>query len=564
MSKIDFSTPKERKKVIRSIFQGTILIVLLIIILRALISFSTYEPYDKKVANNKKGFIAISYFGVDRNGDDKLISTKRLDQHLKSLYDQGYKTITQEDIKDYYSKGTPLPDKALFLMFEDGRRDTAIFAQKIMEEYNFKATIMSYAERIIDSQSKFLEADDLKGLEESSYWEMGTNGYRLSYINVYDKDKKYLGEMDSLEFNKISKLLGRDYNHYLMDYIRDEDGVPKETYNEMKNRIDWDYEHMKKIYKDGIGYLPSTYVLMHSNTGAFGNNDNVSEVNEEWIESCFSLNFNREGYSLNTRDSSVYDLTRMQPQAYWYTNHLLMRIKNDIGEDVEFVRGDEKMLSDWDLISGAVQYEDEKLIVTSEEDGNGVIRLKKDVDTNNMYFSTRLTGNKIGKQNVYISTDDSMSRYISIGIEDNNLMVSSKNNGKEIEISNINLNEIDGVNTIDNDIDIRELGDRKLSFEINSGKLTVWIDDEIMIKNQNIDVIEGGRVYLMSSYSDSGWSQRNLSDHVYDGVFGETFISKDKASEEIIYEGRYTGFDKIRFNIDKMCRSVVNWFIKYL
>ena len=30
----------------------------------------------------------------------------------------------------------------------------------------------------------------------------------------------------------------------------------------------------------------------------------------------------------------------MQPQAYWYPNHLLMRIKADIDEDIIFIDGD--------------------------------------------------------------------------------------------------------------------------------------------------------------------------------------------------------------------------------
>ena len=65
-------------------------------------------------------------------------------------------TITQEDIEKYYEKGQPLPEKALYLMFEDGRRDTAIFADDIIEDLNFKGVMMTYPEKFDHEDPKFL------------------------------------------------------------------------------------------------------------------------------------------------------------------------------------------------------------------------------------------------------------------------------------------------------------------------------------------------------------------------------------------------------------------------
>ena len=182
---------KNVRKVVRSIFQEIILITLLILIIRAIFTFETYEPYDAtkiEMADDEEdtGFIALSYFGVDRNETKTLISTERLQEHIDALSKSGYVTITQQDILDYYQEGKKLPKKSLFLMFEDGRRDTAIFAQNVTEEYNFISTIMTYANKFETQDSKFLMPDDLKDLEEGTFCELGTNGYRLEYINAYD------------------------------------------------------------------------------------------------------------------------------------------------------------------------------------------------------------------------------------------------------------------------------------------------------------------------------------------------------------------------------------------
>ncbi|MFQ9615277.1 MAG: glycoside hydrolase, partial [Clostridium butyricum] len=338
---------KDKIKLIRSVCEGIILISLLVIIIRSLLSFSEYEPYDQNIISNTTdtGFIAVSYFGVDRNGTDALISTDRLNKHLKALRDNGYVTITQQDILDYYEKGKKLPEKSLFLMFEDGRTDTAIFSQKITEEYNYKSTILTYADKFEKEDSKFLKPNDLKDLEKSTYWELGTNGYRLEYINVFDKDMNFLGRMNSLQFSEAAPNIRRNYNHYLMDFIRDEDNVPIESYEEMKARIDYDYETSTRIYEEELGKKLDLYTLMHSNTGQFGTNNRVSKINEKWIKDLYKMNFNREGYSFNTTENSIYDLTRIQPQAYWPTNHLLMRVAYDIGKEKEinFVVGDESI-----------------------------------------------------------------------------------------------------------------------------------------------------------------------------------------------------------------------------
>ncbi len=617
MKKPDISTKKNRQKIVRSIIQAIILIFLLVVTVKALFTFSRYEPFQaESVSGEDKGFIAISYFGVDREGDADLISTKRLDEHLKLLHQNGYQTITQQDITNYYKNGTPLPEQALFLMFEDGRRDTAIFAQEIMEKYNFKATIMSYAEKFENDEGKFLSPKDLQGLLDTTFWELGTNGYRLSYINAFDRYDHYLGELTSLQYSRVNQYLGRNYNHFLMDFIRDEDSIPKEGRTEMQERISGDYKLMEKLYTEEVGYLPGTYVLMHANTGAFGNNDKVSAVNQEWIEKLFQMNYNREGFCLNNRDSSIYDLTRMQPQSYWYTNHLLMRIKDDTKTAVTFVEGDSDKKENWEIQAGVAEFTGEKIIITSESESNGRIKLKDNDDLENFYFDAVLTGNKLGEQTVYARANEDCSAYVAVKIKNNILSVTQSSGGAEAELFSVNLDEIDATEYIsieedekaalvkenevlmkyasssseadlyrDNlaqaeqlqpatvaegaeeyiaDIGIKELGKRHLKFRLQGDKITVWIDDKIAV--EDLDVIESneGNLFLQAAWAEYGWSQRNLVDDVYDGVFEKLSLSSDEAGKQVLYTQKLEGFEKFALKVKTVKDNIINWFIKYL
>lgn len=609
-------TKKDWIKAVRTVLEIIFLLVLLVLVSRELFTFKSYKPYDPQTATGETttGFVVISYFGVDRSGDDTLIGIRRLEEHLGTLYHQGYVTVTQEDILGYYKEGKPLPEKSLFLLFEDGRRDTAIFAQKILEKYNFKASMLSYAEKLDTNDPKFLLADQLLDLENSTFWELGTNGYRTAYINAYDRYDHYLGELTTLEFSMVNQYLGRNYNHYLMDYIRDEYHVPKESYQQMSKRISADYEGMQRVYTEKLGKLPGLYALMHSNTGRFGNNSKVSAVNEAWIYKLFDMNFNREGSCWNTSDSAViYDLTRMQPQPYWYVNHLLMRIKYDSGLQTDFVVSDPDEFSNWNLIYGALECKPEKLILTSEPGKIGRSVLK-DVTFRDGVVDLTMTGNKHGGQAVVLRGDENGENGICVLLSNNTLQIGEMT-GDEFSASfELNLDDFDGIihasvsedeknariqellariryasdadesaeytrqllevqswqtaSVSDGeeayipDIDIREAGNRHLTIALNGTSMQVWIDGRVAVDHLEVGGAEAGSVALQTCWYGYGWSQTNIADDVYDGVFEKLTVTD--ADGAVLYENVLHGWDALCSKTAQVWNAVIDWFITYL
>ena len=559
MKRKEFSPEKkDRKKVIRGTVQALILVFLLVLVIKAIFTFSKYSPYEAVNSSEENGFIVISYFGVDRNGTNTLISTESLENQLKALKENGYVTITQQDVLDYYDDGKVLPNKALLLLFEDGRRDTAIFAQKIMEKYNFKATMLTYADKFSKKDPKFLMPKDLKELVDSSYWELGTNGYRLEYINVFDKDENYLGELTPIEFSEVSNKIRRHYNHYLMDFIRDEDNLPKENYNEMNERIDYDYEKLYEIYNKELGSVPMLYALMHSNTDQFGTNDKVSEINEMWINKLFSMNFNREGFSLNTEDSSIYDLTRIQPQAYWSTNHLLMRIWDDTKENTNFVIGDEERAKSFQKINGEAEFKDDTIILTSLPKEQGTIKLIDSEDYKNIKLSVELNGNIIGSQAIYLRASDDLKNNLRFKIINNNIEITESINGKEELIYSENLNDDRDIN----DIDIKEQGNKKVNITLNENKLGVTLDGETIVEGLDIKNTDKGGIFLESAWGEYGYSQRNIADDVYDGVFKKLKVTE--LNDTVLYDSSLKETELIKYNVKNYSKKIINWFIANL
>ncbi len=620
----DFTSRKDRIKLIRSLFEWIVVVGIMAVLVTLFVQLKTYQPFSREDINTSgedTGFIALSYFGVDRIGDtSSLIGKDQLRQQLQALKNQGYVTISQSDIEDYYKYGKPLPEKSLYLMFEDGRRDTAIFAHDILEDLNYKATMMTYTEKFEKEDPKFLKPKELKEMADSTFWEMGTNGHRLQFINVFDRYDNYIGEINPLKYAMMRQYLGRRYNHYLMDYIRDKYGMPKESFLHMEKRISYDYERMRDIYTQELGFVPQTYVLMHSNTGRFGNNSKVSAVNERWIRELFTMNFNREGYSLNRRNSSIYDLTRMQPQPYWPINHLLMRIKYDTEKPVDFVAGDNVHQEDWKLLEGASEIKQESYILTSVPYGRGLARLENSQSFRNMHMRVRLEGNSFGTQALLLRTSNNMNNYIAVGVENGFLVVKEKINGNTKELYKESIDILDGKEPISIEEDkrnaeVKELEtfaryadnteqakeylaqaqakkdepvrtiqdgaeaykgqqsfhgrlDKEVGVDLKDDKLTLVYEGRNVAEDIQVDNIYNGSVYLLSAWNHDAWSQRNLADDVYDGIY-EGLVIRDNTGleldkEEVLFSSELTGWQKRQLELQRIWESVLGFFLKYL
>ena len=525
------------------------------------------------------GFIAISYCGVTAldGMESGIVSRREFEEQLLALRDCGYQTITQQDILDYYEKGAPLPERALFLLLEDGILSSSTLAQDALERCGYTATFCTYAQYLSDPYSRFATAADVRRLLSDGCWELGTNGYRLAYINVFDRYGNFFGELDTNEFACVSRYLRRDYNHYLMDFLRDGDRVRLETPEQMRARISRDYVLMESAYTQQLGALPGLYVLMHANTGAFGNDELVSRENGEQLTRRFSMNFNRQGSCLNTRGSSIYDLTRLQSQPYFSTNHLLMRIRDDTGAQVAFVTGDETAAARWYQDGGAAQFRDNQLILTSEPRGEGRVTLRE-AFVRDVEVSATLEGNTVGRQSVYLRTDRALTGGVQVALENNELIVRDLSAGGA-ELLRLDLFELDGgaarsceedeyeglealqeaVIAYDEDaervaqarealgalrrtrartlaeggepyvpaLDVSARGSRQLRIRLTGDLLSVWIDGQPAAKELAVSAQGGGSVALGAGVwlEQEPYSQRNIADDVYDARFTDLVIT---------------------------------------
>ncbi|WP_285400028.1 polysaccharide deacetylase family protein [Lysinibacillus sp. fls2-241-R2A-57] len=569
---------KNRRKVIRSIIQLIIVVFLAVILFRVV--FLTEKKVGETVPlENKDGFIALSYFGVSRGESPKYVSKENLKKQLALLESQGYQTITQQDVLDFYQKNKPLPEKALYLSFEDGRTDSSIFAQNIMEDLNYNATMFTYANKMDTRDNKFLKPEDLLLMEESGYWELGSNGYRLTYINIYNDKGQSLGVID--ENNVPNKTTIEYYNHYLMDFVRNQYMIPSETRQEMEKRIQKDYKLMNDIYEEELGEVPKAYAIMHANSLYNSMDPLVESTNDKQIKDMFSMHFNLERGAYNDADADLYNLSRLQVSPYWSTNHVMMKIRQASKQNVEFEVGDHERAKEWSVINGAAEFEENEITITSAPSSEGRIILKEELpEQYNINFAFK--GNVVGQQSIYLNYDEKNNSYIRIALIDNEIVVSEKLPGAGVEekecfpLNEIQWNEEEYAfnkatvydyqdtqkgSRIDEEEYPRNLTKtREFNIAVNKDKIKIDIDKELSKTIQVNPDIQGSQIGFGALFSKKETSHEQYADDIYDTIIENILITD--VNDHTLFTNQYTNFDKVKHKTMTLFNNVVDFFIE--
>lgn len=120
-----------------------------------------------------------------RGVKDVVVPPELFKSQLQLLADSGYHTILPDDLYDYLTKGTTLPDKPIMLTFDDSDHDQYAIAAPEMQKHGFKGVFfimtVSLGRSIYMSKEQVKELSDHGHVIASHTWD---------HQNV----KKYKGE----------------------------------------------------------------------------------------------------------------------------------------------------------------------------------------------------------------------------------------------------------------------------------------------------------------------------------------------------------------------------------
>ena len=159
------------------------------------------------------GVPVLNYHQIEeKNGNPLTLWPDQFEAQMAYLADEGYTTITIDEMMDALENGTPLPEKPVIITFDDGYADNYEYAYPILKKYGFKATIFLIYD-FTNTYPNYLTWEQINEMKESGliHFESHTMTHaNLAELNSADELRHEIADSHDL----LSEKLGYDM-HYI-------------------------------------------------------------------------------------------------------------------------------------------------------------------------------------------------------------------------------------------------------------------------------------------------------------------------------------------------------------
>lgn len=202
---------------------------------------------DKTIGSTKGATILMYHLISDGFENYMSVPKTKFREQMKYLKDNGFRVISLDELYSYYVSGTPIPDKAIVITFDDGTSDQYTNAYPILKEFGFKATIFAYISDL--NKKDFLTDEQLKELDKNG---VAIECHSLTHpeLSKLSYDKQALELEDSKRY--LENVLRRKVNYFAYpygDYNRDTTtALDKLGYRMALNTVEGRAEKANGIY----------------------------------------------------------------------------------------------------------------------------------------------------------------------------------------------------------------------------------------------------------------------------------------------------------------------------
>lgn len=170
---------------------------------------ASFDKNVKMKAANGSVPVLMYHSVADGTTNPVVIAPAKLDEELKYLKDNGYYTISLDDLYAYFTNNTPIPEKAVVLTFDDGYKDNYTNMFPILKKYGFKATVFVITS-YINKLPGYLTSKQLK---EMQAYGVDIESHTVDHkpLNTLTKAQQLVELADSKAF--IEKLLNKKVNY---------------------------------------------------------------------------------------------------------------------------------------------------------------------------------------------------------------------------------------------------------------------------------------------------------------------------------------------------------------
>ncbi|MBU5676138.1 polysaccharide deacetylase family protein [Alkaliphilus sp. MSJ-5] len=190
----------------------SLLLLILTLIFTALIVRSIYSPNMVKPAGIDNSSISDStrfakkipvlvYHHLLKDEENtmknnaSIISVENFQEQMELLYNEGYSSITLEELEGFILGERELPSRSVLITFDDGYKSNYEYAYPILKEYGFISTIFMITDRISDTtvsfdptQIQYLSWEEMELSQD--VFKFACHTHKLHYLT--DDNKSYV------------------------------------------------------------------------------------------------------------------------------------------------------------------------------------------------------------------------------------------------------------------------------------------------------------------------------------------------------------------------------------
>jgi len=156
-----------------------------------------------------------------------VISPDDFEKDLIYFIENGYTTITVQDLIDFEYNDKELPDKPIMITFDDGYLTSKVYVLPILQKYNVKAVVSivgEFTDRFTENKDAGLSYahmswDDVRELVNSEYIEIQNHSYNMHKIS----ERKGITKLRKESLEDYRKALNNDILH-MQDLIEKNTG----------------------------------------------------------------------------------------------------------------------------------------------------------------------------------------------------------------------------------------------------------------------------------------------------------------------------------------------------
>ncbi len=287
------------------LLQWAVLLALILFGLRVVFRPIPPPAYQPETWNSWSGFQALSYAGITREDHPDHVTPAHFAGQLAALKQAGFQTIFPEDALAFLEKQHPLPDRALLILVEGGRKDTYISATSALRKQGMVATMMVPTSLTRRWSSLYLHVRDLKIFARQAHWRIGSMGHCAIELT-----RNPTGENGPFLTQRLT----------VAGQIERDDAY--------RSRIMHDFEEARRILKKAGITSITAYLFPHENDGTSRKADPLAaSAIAAALKAQHRVAFVRDDQAFNGPGSDPLHLTRLKVRGDWTPEYLLSALQ---------------------------------------------------------------------------------------------------------------------------------------------------------------------------------------------------------------------------------------------